>query len=90
MPEPETPVMTTSLFRGMVTSTFLRLCSRAPWTTILSLGMSGGASRGPEMMLCYQRTVAACERIGAHKPFALYSFPTYQCHRSIWRACVCK
>src|SRR4030067_3555002 len=29
-PEPERPVMTTSLSRGMSRSIFLRLCSRAP------------------------------------------------------------
>src|ERR1700722_9564463 len=34
-PEPERPVNTTSLSRGMVRSTFLRLCSRAPRTTML-------------------------------------------------------
>src|SRR3972149_1270956 len=32
LPEPETPVMTTSLSRGISTSMFLRLCSRAPRT----------------------------------------------------------
>ena len=31
--------MTTSLSRGMVTLTFLRLCSRAPRTTMFSRGM---------------------------------------------------
>ena len=39
LPEPETPVMTTSLSRGMSTSMFLRLCSRAPLTTMESSGM---------------------------------------------------
>src|SRR6202035_629851 len=34
LPEPERPVNTTSLSRGMVRSTFLRLCSRAPRTTM--------------------------------------------------------
>src|SRR5687767_2530143 len=33
-PEPDTPVTTISLFRGNETSTFLRLCTRAPFTTI--------------------------------------------------------
>src|SRR6266700_7219805 len=36
LPEPERPVITTSLSRGMVTSIFLRLCSQAPCITILS------------------------------------------------------
>src|SRR5262245_32751528 len=30
LPEPESPVDTTSSSRGIATSTFLRLCSRAP------------------------------------------------------------
>src|SRR3954453_5214600 len=30
LPEPDSPVNTTSLSRGILTSTFLRLCSRAP------------------------------------------------------------
>src|SRR5271156_2215980 len=33
-PEPERPVKTTSLSRGIVRSTFFRLCSRAPRTTM--------------------------------------------------------
>jgi hypothetical protein len=36
LPEPDRPVMTTSLSRGISTVMFLRLCSRAPTTTILS------------------------------------------------------
>src|SRR2546421_3685090 len=39
LPEPERPVMTTNLSRGMVTSIFFRLCSRAPRTMILSWGI---------------------------------------------------
>src|SRR5581483_12103985 len=38
LPEPERPVITTSLSRGMVTSIFFRLCSRAPLTMIASRG----------------------------------------------------
>src|SRR6478736_9805256 len=34
LPEPERPVNTTSLSRGISISTFLRLCSRAPRTVI--------------------------------------------------------
>src|SRR5262245_29520678 len=37
LPEPDKPVTTTSLLRGSVTSIFLRLCSRAPRTTIWSI-----------------------------------------------------
>src|ERR1700757_3110646 len=35
LPDPDRPVITVSLSRGMTTSTFLRLCSRAPRTWIL-------------------------------------------------------
>src|ERR671910_3369084 len=34
LPEPDRPVMTTSASRGIATVTSLRLCSRAPETTI--------------------------------------------------------
>src|SRR5256885_1467740 len=36
LPEPLRPVITTSRSRGISISTFLRLCSRAPFMTILS------------------------------------------------------
>src|SRR3989338_8810989 len=36
-PEPESPVITVSLFRGIDTLTFLRLCMRAPFTRISSI-----------------------------------------------------
>src|SRR5271170_7302977 len=36
LPEPESPVITTSRSRGISRSIFLRLCSRAPLMTILS------------------------------------------------------
>src|SRR5688572_12765669 len=39
LPEPESPVITTSLSRGISMSTFLRLCSRAPRTRIWSFGI---------------------------------------------------
>src|ERR1700722_17068870 len=34
LPEPDRPVITTRLSRGIATSMFLRLCSRAPRTTM--------------------------------------------------------
>src|SRR6478735_10908902 len=40
LPEPESPVMQISLFRGRRTVTSLRLCSRAPWTTSSSEAIS--------------------------------------------------
>ena len=41
-PDPDTPVTTVSALCGMSTSMFLRLCVRAPRTTILSLEGSAG------------------------------------------------
>src|SRR5438270_13425179 len=38
-PEPDSPVKTTSLSRGMERVTFLRLCSRAPRMVIWSVGI---------------------------------------------------
>src|SRR5258708_7786389 len=35
LPQPESPVNTTNLSRGMTRSTFLRLCSRAPRTAMV-------------------------------------------------------
>src|SRR4030095_1294496 len=40
-PEPESPVITTNLFRGIWTSMFLRLCCRAPLMTISCASMTG-------------------------------------------------
>src|SRR3954454_16147266 len=57
LPDPDSPVMTTSLSRGISTSTFLRLCSRAPLTTILFIGVGTSAkSANPE-----PHTVSDCE-----------------------------
>src|SRR5215204_2893112 len=44
LPEPERPVMTTSLSRGMSTSMFLRLWTRAPRTAIQSCAIGPGVS----------------------------------------------
>src|SRR3954462_4928000 len=44
LPEPETPVITTNLFRGTTTSMFLRLCSRAPRMTMESIFSCGADS----------------------------------------------
>src|SRR5260370_16393080 len=40
LPEPDRPVNTTSLSRGIDSVTFLRLCSRAPRIVIWSVGMN--------------------------------------------------
>src|SRR5581483_12179274 len=82
LPEPESPVMTMSLLRGSSTSMFLRLCSRAPLTTILS--MSGpqrrlaplGADyhityRSPEVAVCVraeQVDMTRCPGAGVSEP----------------------
>src|ERR1700686_5167891 len=39
LPDPESPVNTTSLSRGIVSVTFFRLCSRAPRIVMWSIGM---------------------------------------------------
>src|SRR3954471_10895555 len=57
LPEPERPVMTVSVSRGMSMSTFLRLCSRAPrtlkWVSIRQALASGGESASPSgFQLC--------------------------------------
>src|ERR1700690_2319908 len=46
-PDPESPVMTTSLSRGISTSMFLRLCSRAPLMTIFFIAAGRSAGRRP-------------------------------------------
>src|SRR3989338_3076871 len=38
LPEPDKPVITTSLLRGMLSEIFLRLCTRAPRITMLPAG----------------------------------------------------
>jgi protein-L-isoaspartate(D-aspartate) O-methyltransferase len=45
LPEPETPVSTTSFFLGMRTSTERRLCSRAPWMAMWSSSAGGMEGR---------------------------------------------
>src|ERR1041384_2456220 len=45
LPEPESPVMTVSRFRGIATEMFLRLCSRAPRTRRNSSDISPGTYR---------------------------------------------
>src|SRR6266850_5597805 len=48
LPEPESPVITTSWSRGISRSTFWRLCSRAPRMTIRSLAIAVYyTARGP-------------------------------------------
>src|SRR5260370_24402585 len=46
LPEPDRPVKTTSLSRGITRSIFLRLCSRAPRTTMARWSKADGAIRG--------------------------------------------
>src|SRR5580704_1994508 len=48
LPEPESPVNTTSLSRGMVRSMPFRLCSRAPRIEITRCGASKSLSSDPD------------------------------------------
>jgi hypothetical protein len=45
-PEPESPVMTTNLCRGIATSIFFRLCNFAPLIRMCSFGLSFERSSG--------------------------------------------
>jgi hypothetical protein len=51
-PDPQTPVKTTRESRGISTSTFLRLCSRAPRTCTIPLGSLAAALREYRLSLC--------------------------------------
>src|SRR5690348_15723455 len=64
LPEPERPVMTVSRSRGIVTSTFFRLCSRAPRMTSASsfiagesCGVCSGKTRQPVSARSPQRAL---------------------------------
>src|SRR5512144_1647416 len=48
-PDPDRPVITTSWWRGISTVMFLRLCSRAPVTTIASAMSARLWERSPAM-----------------------------------------
>src|SRR6267142_2204332 len=62
LPEPESPVITTSWSRGISRSTFLRLCSRAPRMTIRSLAIATYyTARGPRQGRGGER------RVGPHR-----------------------
>src|SRR5881396_1958394 len=73
LPEPESPVMQTSLFRGRRTVTSLRLCSRAPWTTSSSEaitdpvypGMSDRTSVRKEQQECAPQAASGVGEAGA-------------------------
>src|SRR5471032_765017 len=45
LPEPDRPVNTTSWSRGIATSMFLRLCSRAPWLVLARASRGGWLGR---------------------------------------------
>src|SRR5437879_5050528 len=53
-PEPERPVITTSLSRGISTSMFLRLCSRAPLTMMRSIAAHTRGLHAPWGLPLYQ------------------------------------
>ena len=53
MPEPDSPVITTSASRGSVSEMSLRLCSRAPETTIwLLAAISSSLYEGEQTFAC--------------------------------------
>src|SRR5215472_5077709 len=76
LPEPESPVITTSRSRGISTSMFLRLCSRAP-RTAMTFELGGGANvvmRRPEQrknslfhVLSGESTARARLVVGLHR-----------------------
>src|SRR6185369_7604543 len=59
LPEPDRPVNTTSWSRGMSTSTFFRLCSRAPRIAITR--ESGFLRSKRSVMMCSVQRVALLE-----------------------------
>src|SRR5687767_9198728 len=72
LPEPDSPVSTTSLLRGISTSMFLRLCSRAPLTTILSMNSAhdaGSRSRGRPSYHLRGEVERGEEALGARETF---------------------
>src|SRR5580692_3260377 len=54
LPDPDRPVITTSLSRGISTSMFLRLCSRAPLITIFFIAAAGPRKASPQDHPRYQ------------------------------------
>src|SRR5689334_9662947 len=52
-PDPDSPVITTSASRGRLREMSLRLCSRAPETTICSPAAISSAFYDPEQMFAY-------------------------------------
>src|SRR3989344_9146974 len=57
-PEPESPVITVSLFRGIDTLIFLRLCMRAPFTRISSIRLKTQENRLESYFDPRERSVA--------------------------------
>src|SRR5215212_8896529 len=82
LPDPDNPVRTTSLSRGMSISMFLRLCSRAPRTLIRScramkqesslgaLGICGDASE--QTIAIYQCSIRGARWSGVFVQKELY------------------
>src|SRR6266566_1384014 len=71
LPEPESPVKTTSLSRGIDSVTFLRLCSRAPriviWSVVIFMSFLGD----PRLFLFsrHRKRSAGCGDQPAVRPF---------------------
>src|SRR5579884_2776614 len=67
--------MQISLFRGSRTVTSFRLCSRAPWTTSSSAGMSTSFYRGEPTFWCGD-SAAGCGRSRTPRPAGRATFFT--------------
>src|SRR5579864_6666197 len=74
LPEPESPVKTTSLSRGIDSVTFFRLCSRAPRMVIWSVGMQ---NLQLFLLSCYGKRSAR----GRDEPAVLSLYPAGRHHR---------
>src|SRR6266567_567068 len=68
LPLPDSPVITIRRSRGISTSRFLRLCSRAPRTTIRSEGIGSMISDRCERLFCSpsRKRLADQARVVAH------------------------
>src|ERR1700738_5271621 len=72
LPEPERPVTTMSLSRGISTDMFLRLCTRAPCTAMVvraaalaNLAVIRGSPRVDKRQLLHQDVALLCELDGS-------------------------
>src|SRR5688500_13853710 len=63
LPDPESPVTTVRLLRGISTETFFRLCTRAPWTaTVVRIAVRRGAASGAPASLRPLRAIGSVRK----------------------------